>query len=95
MKEQIKAILKIVRIVLGSGLVVLGIMVAAGGGFFPVPGMFVAFGGLLIFGVGSQRSIGKAKTSDPMICPRCGRGYDNSWQICLYDSAELEKNVPN
>ena len=33
-------------------------------------------------------------TADSLVCPKCGKGYDDSWKVCLGCSAELVKN-PN
>lgn len=34
----------------------------------------------------------QAPTNQPLLCPKCGRGYDNSWKVCLYCRTELVKN---
>ena len=30
--------------------------------------------------------------SYPLICPKCGKGYDSSWKVCLQCRAQLNKN---
>ena len=88
---NIKPKIKIILRLFGVLFIVFGIALTAGGAYFPGPVVFVAIGGLF-FCFGSNIPFRKANSSDPMVCPKCQRGYDRSWNVCLYDATPLINN---